>query len=156
MKVNLECWHASALLTRGCLNKWQDERGSSAHTFNLILLSTNSYSPQHSLLSPPLQAQLPSSIAFFTLFRSFSPPAVDCRYVAAGPVDPLRRSPWAFAYCSGEALQATRRSPTYTCCLLTVRTVPYRMREDCWWFVVRGGCANSQLQISQPTRDPGI
>lgn len=86
----------SALLTRGCLSKWQDERRSSAHTSNLILLSTtDSSSPFRSLSSPTLQAELPSSIASFTLFCSFSRRPVDYRYVAAGPADLLRRRPWA-------------------------------------------------------------
>ena len=96
MKVKVGCWHVSALLTRGCLNKWQDERRSSAHTTNLILLSTtDSSSPLRSLSYPTLQPELPSSIASFTLFCSFSRHPVDCRYVATSPVELQCRSPLA-------------------------------------------------------------
>jgi hypothetical protein len=84
----------SALLTRGCLNKWQDERRSSAHTTNLTLLSTtDSSSTRRSLPSPTLQAELSSSIATSTLFCLFSRRPVDCPSVATRPVELLRRSP---------------------------------------------------------------
>jgi hypothetical protein len=59
----------SAILTRGCLNKCQDESRSSAHTSNLTLSTTNSSS--HYGLCPPKHFRL-SCLVQLLLLRSFA------------------------------------------------------------------------------------